>query len=409
MTPTRLPGFTRRPLLVCHGCMSVTQWIIDRIAGGALTRAAESVTTPPGVLPPPRRAAGTTVTSAEATSVPAVYRAVQILATSAGQLSLDVERRGSIIAETTSLVRRPNVDMSRAEFIESVVISLALTGNAYLMRHTHAGETINLEPLNPHHVHVTVDDHKRVTYHYEGRAYDRTRIQHLKLLPGLPGTLTGLGPIQAAQSTLRSTLDMREHLSRWFVDTGQPSGILTSDQAITGDEAAAIRNRWNGLDDDGQPLDQTANPTGIKTLGKGFDYKPILLTPKDALWIDAQAFSVTEVARLFGVPSSLMLVTLDGNSQTYSNVEQDWLAFVRFTLMAYLRRIEDALTEFTPRGQTVRFNIETLLRSDTKTRYEAHQLALNAGFMTIDEVRAIENLPALDPADLPTAKDTSNA
>ena len=75
---------------------------------------------------------------------------------------------------------------------------------------------------------------------------------------------------------------------------------------------------------------------------------------------------------------------------TYSNVEQDWIAFVRFTLMGYLRPIENALTDLTVRGQSVRFNFEALLRTDTKTRYEAHEIALRAKFKTVDEVRAIE-------------------
>ena len=85
-----------------------------------------------------------------------------------------------------------------------------------------------------------------------------------------------------------------------------------------------------------------------------------------------------------------MLVSLDGNSMTYSNVEQEWLAFVRFTLMQYLRKIEEALTEISPLGQTIRFDLEVLLRSDTKSRYDAHRVALDAGFLTVDEVRAIE-------------------
>lgn len=84
---------------------------------------------------------------------------------------------------------------------------------------------------------------------------------------------------------------------------------------------------------------------------------------------------------------------------TYSNIEQDWIGFVRFTLTKYLRKIEEALTTFTPRGQTVRFQISALLRSDTLTRYQAHQIALSAGFMTLNEVRAIESLPPLENQD----------
>ena len=94
-----------------------------------------------------------------------------------------------------------------------------------------------------------------------------------------------------------------------------------------------------------------------------------------------------------------MLTAIDGNSMTYSNVEQEWLGFVRFGLMSYLRRIEEAFTSITPRGQTVRFNVEALLRSDTKSRYDAHNIALSAGFLTVNEVRKIENLPPIAGGD----------
>ena len=76
-------------------------------------------------------------------------------------------------------------------------------------------------------------------------------------------------------------------------------------------------------------------------------------------------------------------------------MEQEWLAFTRFTLMQYLRKIEEALTDLSPLGQTIRVDTDVLLRSDTKSRYHSHRVGLEAGFLTIDEVRSIENLPPL--------------
>ena len=82
---------------------------------------------------------------------------------------------------------------------------------------------------------------------------------------------------------------------------------------------------------------------------------------------------------------------------TYSNVEQDWISFTRFSLMAYLRPLEEALSDVAARGQDVRFNLDALLRSDTKTRYDAYAVALANGFMTVDEVRALENRDPITP------------
>lgn len=386
------------------GPMSLIDALLDRWAGTRLIRSAEKQGI--NVLPPRRPEAGTILTPEKAVTVPAVYRAAQILATAAAQLPLTVERNGQTLprGEVPALIRRPNVDMSRSDFIEQVILSLVLHGNAYLLKHQSAGDVVSLDVLNPAHVYVEQDpETRRVKYHYQGRAYTASQVQHLRLLP-IPGHVLGFGPIQAAQASATTVLEMRDYMSRWFTETGQPNGILTSDQVLSAADASLHRNAWNGLDAEGEPLDRAANPTGIRVLGKGLTYSPILISPKDALWLDAQSWSVLEVARVFGVPSSLMLAALEGNSQTYSNVEQDWLAFVRFTLLGYLRKIEEALTDFTVRGQTVRFNIEGLLRSDTKTRYEAHKTALEAGFMTVNEVRQIEGMTPLNDPEADTAK-----
>lgn len=332
-------------------------------------------------------------------TLPTVFRAVQILTTAAGQLSLNVERGGRIAKRTPALIRRPDVDRPRSEWIEHVIVCLVLTGNAYLFKERDPqGAVFNLPILNPNHVRPEVDDRTgRRYYWYDGRRYSSRDIEHIRFQT-LPGRVSGLGPIQAAQAVMRTDLDMDDYMSRHFTESGQPSGILTTPADIPPDELRQYRNVWNGYEPDGSQPDSPAdNPSGIKVLSNDLKYTQLLLSPRDAMWIDAQQFTTVELARLFGVPSSLMLVTLDGNSQTYANVEQDWLAFVRFTLMGYLRKIEDALTDISPNGQTVRFNVETLLRSDTTTRYKSYATAIESGFLTVDEVREIEGRPPLTP------------
>lgn len=380
--------------------MSILSRAADALLGGVARRQATNVAA--GIIPPPRSESGPLLIS-DAAHLPAVHRALQIIATSVGQLSLDVERGGQRLegADVPSLIRRPNLDMDRAEFLEQLALSMATTGNAYVWR---AGgelssETTELLPLSPHEVTPWRDDRKRLIFTYDGRDYlagEHGRIVQLKYL-ALPGQARGIGPIAAAQNTMRSARDMRAYAAGWW-ETGQPSGILSTDDRLTPDEAAQYRRAWNQLDEDGTPLDQLDNPSRVRVLGKGLHYDPLLINPKDALWIEAQQFDTLEIARIFGVPASLMMTAIDGNSMTYSNVEQEWLGFVRFGLMAYLRRIESALTSLTPRGQVVRFNLDALLRSDTTTRYAAHEVALRAGFLTRDEVRAIENLAPLTPA-----------
>lgn len=370
-------------------------WLIPNEA--LIARAAEDYAA--DVTPPPRDAGP--VGNREAATIPSVYRALQLLTTAASQLPLNVERRGVILpsSDVPAYVRRPSLDMSRSDWIEQVVMSLAVSGNAYWLHERAAGKIIALSVLNPHEVHVWRNRHGRIRYAYRGTDYTPADITHLHL-QRLPGALTGLGPIQSAQATMRSAVDMREHMAGWFTDTGHPSGVLSTESALTGEDAKAYREAWNN------PGNFKDNPTRVRVLGKGLTYEPILISPKDALWIEAQSFTVLEVARLFGTPSSLMLAAIEGNSQTYSNVEQEWLAFTRFTLTAYLRKIEEALTDLTPHGQTVRFNIDALLRSDTRSRYQAHAIGLEAGFLTVNEVRELEQRPPIAGGDVlrdPTA------
>ena len=131
-------------------------------------------------------------------------------------------------------------------------------------------------------------------------------------------------------------------------------------------------------------------------LPKGIKYTPILISPKDAQWLEARAFTTTEIARLFGVPAGLLLAGVDGNSQTYSNIEQAWIEFSRFTLTGYTRKIEGELSRMLPAGMQAKFNYEGLLRADTKTRYESYQIAINCGLLTKDEARALEGREPLD-------------
>lgn len=349
---------------------------------------------PPGVMPPARREA-----PFEPASLVSVYRAIDIITSAVAQLPLRVERHGVEVpaSEIPDIIKAPSLSFTRSDFLEQIALSLAVTGNAYILAKRIGGKIVELAVLNPHEVLPTQDETSGViTYSYRGRDYSQADIQHLKFMV-LPGSLKGLGAIQAARAEIQGAINLRDYAAQWFNGTGQPSGILSTDQALTAEDAKQIRDTWNNIDPaTGKPLPAAANPSNIKVTGKGVKYDPIVLNPRDAQFIESRNFDTLEIARLFGIPATLMLTSTEGSSMTYSNVEQDWLGFVRFTLTKYLRKIEEALTTFTPRGQTVRFQISALLRSDTLTRYQAHQIALTAGFMTLNEVRAIESLPPLE-------------
>jgi HK97 family phage portal protein len=139
-------------------------------------------------------------------------------------------------------------------------------------------------------------------------------------------------------------------------------------------------------------------------MGAGLRYERIQVSPEEAQFLDTQRFTVEQIARIYGVFPEMIGGATSGSNVTYANREQraaDWLTF---GLMPYLIPIEEALSSLVPRPQRVRFNTDALLRSDTKTRYEAHAIGLSAGFLTVNEVRALEDLEPLDepaPVDSP--------
>lgn len=375
----------------------------------ALFAFADEAADDPGVMParllPSRQRAE--VTSETALSLSTLYRGVQIHATSVCQLSIDVERNGQVLAETPALALKPDVNETRSAFLEYTVTSLYLDGNAFWRVTRDAlGATINLSVLNPGEVTVDVQydaaGNPTVYYWHNGTRWTKREIRHLQLLR-VPGMARGLGPIQAAQIEVRGALDARDYGALWLSDANMPDGILSTDQELAPGDADKYRNVWYGRKPDGSPRDDDAerNVTErMRVLGKGLTYTPLLLKPSDIQFLETQQYSTIQMARLIGAPASLMLVAVEGNSQTYSNVEQEWIGYVRFGLMKPLREIEEALSELLPGRQTARFKIDALLRSDTKTRYEAHKISLDpaAGWALVDEVRALEGLAPLTDA-----------
>tara|TARA_R110000822_G_scaffold123979_1_gene258487 strand:+ start:1632 stop:2810 length:1179 start_codon:yes stop_codon:yes gene_type:complete len=341
---------------------------------------------PAALLPANRATPNSTVTAGEALTLPAVYRAVSILTTTVKQMNIDVVRDDKVVG-SPSLITQPNPLSSRSTFIEQTMVSLASQGNAYweVVRDA-SGKVVALKPLNPLDMSLETNiNGDIIRYQYQGRDYDPSRIKHLRLIQPA-GSPLGLGPIQASSATLRGAIELRDYSSQWFEKGGVPSGILKTDQFINDEQVSAVKEAWNAT---------AGAKNGVAVLGSNWNYLPVYLKPDELQFLQNQSFSVTETARIFGIPATLMLAAIEGSSMTYANVSQEWLAFIRFTVVQYLIVIEDALSDFIAGRQRAKFNVEAILRADTQTRYESHKLALDAGWMTKNEVRAIEDLPTI--------------
>lgn len=343
----------------------------------------------PGVIPPARPVHGLLDTRT-AKGISSVSRAISIISGSLAQLPVDVFRQGESV-DLSSLMKRPDPRFSRGAFLALAGNQLASYGNSYWRLHRFDDKdpispVQRIELLNPEFVAVELKNGRNV-YRYGETTFSAWQIHHAMVNPDFDsstGLVMGFGPIQRNRTELQGILDMQRYISDFFLNNGVPTGVLTTDFELEPEIADAIRNRWYEVDAFG----------GIQILPQGLKFQAISLNPEQAQYIMAAQKSVTDVARMFGIPSNLILAPAEG-STTYSNVQDNDRTFVKHTLMPYAQALEDGFTEVTPNGQTVKFNFGGFLRGSTKERYDAHKIALDAGFLTIQEVRALEDLPPL--------------
>lgn len=345
---------------------------------------------------PSRATSARAVSGREAVGLSAVFRAVEIRAIAARQITFDPKRGGRILPDRPAILEKPDPFCSAAAFREMTSVSLDLNGNAYWRLGYAPGAVkgvdrpVTARVLNPNDVLIdTTRGGDVVGYRYRGKQLGVHDIAHLARLR-VPGSPYGLGPIQAAQIELRGGLDVVAYGSDFIYNGDVPSGVLSSDSILNAETAKLAKQQW---------ADSNGGKHGVAVLGQGLKYMATFLSPKDAQFLESQQWTVNTATRLFGVPRSLMLANAEGNSETYQNVEQDWLGFIRFGMANTLTEIEDAFTGMLPRGQVAVYNAGGLLKTDTKTRYETHNLALTGKWRTVNEIRAIEGLEPIDGGD----------
>jgi HK97 family phage portal protein len=336
------------------------------------------------VVPPPRSALSG-VTTTDALGIAGVYRGVSILSNAIKQIGVHLYRDDVKLESTPLWVKQPDDKITRAEFMARTVTSMATAGNAYWrISRNQRGEVVKLEVLNPFDILINATDSGELTgYTYRGTTeYQPSEIQHLKML-SVPGNLYGLGPLQACQPELRNAKDTRDFASKWFSDSGMAAQVVSPKVPVSPDTLSDIASSLRSAQTGGSVV----APTELSI-------QNLFLNPRDAMFIDVQNWNTSQICRILGIPANMMLAEA-GSSMTYSNVEQEQIAFTRYSLSAYYIEIEQAMSALLPRGTEARMNIDALLRTDTLTRYQAHQIAIAAGFKTIDEIRHDEKLAPL--------------
>jgi HK97 family phage portal protein len=205
--------------------------------------------------------------------------------------------------------------------------------------------------------------------------------------PCEPGAVRGMGVLEAHLNTLNLAQEQSKQ-ARSVSNHGVPTGILKSDNPdLTDDEAADLKAGW---------LASQSSRT-VAVLNASTNFTPLAWNPEQLQLVEARKFTLTELELIFGLPVGW----LGGmnSARQYSNIEMDAVNLIKFSLGGHLGRFEQTLTLAFPRGTQARANLDAVLRADTLTRYQAHAIALDKEFLTVDEVRELEHrapLPAVE-------------
>lgn len=358
-------------------------WKRMRLAGRVLTRGADGTDMPDGIKPPKRGPA------TEPLQLSTVFRGVQVLQTAITGLPIVEQRGGRDLPDVSPMVLQPDVSRSRRDFIADIVASLVLDGNAFTrIVRDWKGEIVTCEMLPPQYVTVTDESDDPacpdLRFSYLGHVYTADDVVHSKFL-NVPGRLRGLGPISAAREEIDAAQLARDYKAKFFTDGSNLKGYLRTSENITQEAAQQAKASWKASGEAGD----------IKVVGKNLEYVPLSLKPADLQFLETQKFDTTQIARLLGIPASIMLAAVDGSNLTYSNIEQSWIEFADYTLAAYTGEIEEIFNRLLPRGRTAKFDWDSSQRANMSDRYTAYKTAIEAGFLTVDDVRRKEGLPAL--------------
>lgn len=312
-----------------------------------------------------------------------VFASCRLIADSISTLPLQAFRKsGDVRTSITipSAFDRPD----RIAWTQKALMSMLLAGQAIGYDTSVNALRGNVEWLNPERIDLDETFGKRPVWHYEGRELDAERVIQIPAYT-LPGSIAGVSPIRAC-SMLATTGNATQRMMRdWFNGRSIPGVTMKNSQkTLTPGEADAVSERLSARLRNGRPF----------VHGADWDITVMSMPADDAGFVSSSKLNATQVASIYGVPPHMIGGEV-GNSLTYSTVELNQIQFLTNTLRPWIAKLEEAFSSWLPRPQFVRFNTDAMIRVDTKTRYEVHQIARNIGLNNIDELRSLEDEPPL--------------
>lgn len=359
---------------------------------------------------------GKTVTERSAMQMTAVYSCVRILSEAVAGLPLhfyrytdDGGKEKAIDHPLYSLLHdEPNPEMTSFIFRETLMTHLLLWGNAYaqIIRNG-KNEIIALYPLMPNKMDVSRDKSGQLYYTYVTQPEEahtmKGNIVYLNPsevlhIPGLGfDGLVGYSPIAMAKNAIGMAVACEEYGAKFFANGAAPGGVLEHPGTIK--DPQRVRESWQST------FGGSGNSNKVAVLEEGMKYTPIGISPEQAQFLETRKFQINEIARIFRVPPHMVG---DLEKSSFSNIEQQSLEFVKYTLDPWIVRWEQSIRRalLTPEEKKkyfVKFNLEGLLRGDYQSRMNGYAIGRQNGWMSANDIRELENqdrIPAEEGGDL---------
>jgi len=359
---------------------------------------------------------GKPVNERSAMQMTAVYSCVRILAEAVAGLPLHLykytDSGGKAKATDHPLYLllhdEPNPEMSSFVFRETLMTHLLLWGNAYaqIIRNG-KGEVVALYPLMPNKMTVDRDSNGQLYYTYQRSNEEAHTMEgsSVKLKPSdvlhIPGLgfdgLVGYSPIAMAKNAIGMAIACEEFGAKFFANGAAPSGVLEHPGTIK--DPSRVRDAWQSQ------FGGSSNSGKVAVLEEGMKYTPISISPEQAQFLETRKFQINEIARIFRVPPHMVG---DLEKSSFSNIEQQSLEFVKYTLDPWIIRWEQSMMRVLlsldeKKEFFIKFNLEGLLRGDYQSRMNGYSIARQNGWMSANDIRELENLdriPAEQGGDL---------
>lgn len=353
---------------------------------------------------------GKSVTERSAMQMTAVYACVRILSEAVAGLPLhfyryeeDGSKEKAIDSNLYHLLHdEPNPEMSSFVFRETLMTHLLLWGNAYaqIIRNG-KGEVIALYPLMPNKMLVDRDENGKLYYTYTRSDCEPNTMNGSSVvlepkdvlhIPGLGfDGLVGYSPIAMAKNAIGLAIATEEFGSKFFANGAAPSGVLEHPGTIK--DPTRVREAWQSQ------FGGSGNSGKVAVLEEGMKYTPISISPEQAQFLETRKFQINEIARIFRVPPHMVG---DLEKSSFSNIEQQSLEFVKYTLDPWVVRWEQSLSrsllsEDEKKQYFFKFNLEGLLRGDYQSRMNGYAIARQNGWMSANDIRELEDLDKLSP------------